>query len=121
MNLNSVLIGSERPEALTGYYTGLFGQPQFEMEGFVGWQLGSGWLTVGPHDQVHGRNPQPGRLLWNLETADVAGTYDQLVAAGAIEVRPPYQPAGEDSGWIATLADPDDNYFQLMSPMEMTT
>jgi hypothetical protein len=25
-------------------------------------------------------------------------------------VRPP-------EGWIATLADPDDNYFQLISPM----
>ena len=25
----------------------------------------------------------------------------------------------EDPGLIATLADPDDNYFQLMSPMDL--
>ena len=31
-------------------------------------------------------------------------------------VQEPYQ-MGEDPGWIATLSDPDDNYFQLMSPM----
>lgn len=24
----------------------------------------------------------------------------------------------DETGLIATLADPDDNYFQLMSPME---
>jgi predicted enzyme related to lactoylglutathione lyase len=23
-----------------------------------------------------------------------------------------------EGGWIATLADPDGNYFQLVSPME---
>jgi predicted enzyme related to lactoylglutathione lyase len=22
-----------------------------------------------------------------------------------------------EEGWVATFADPDDNYFQLMSPM----
>jgi predicted enzyme related to lactoylglutathione lyase len=27
------------------------------------------------------------------------------------------QPGEAPEGWIATLADPDDNYFQLISPM----
>ena len=47
------------------------------------------------------------------------GAFDRFVAAGAIVVREPYgfdqDPSGTDQ--IATLADPDDNYFQLMSPM----
>jgi predicted enzyme related to lactoylglutathione lyase len=33
---------------------------------------------------------------------------------GAIVIRAPYEMSG---GWIATLADPDGNYFQLVSPM----
>ena len=38
-------------------------------------------MTVGPHDQVHGRNPQPSRLIWNLETPDVHGDFERLKAA----------------------------------------
>ena len=45
-----------------------------------------------------------------------AADFDRLEAAGAIVVREPYGFEGTD-GVIATLADPDDNYFQLMSPM----
>lgn len=122
MNLNSILIGSEDPKRLVAYYTKLFGEPGLLDQDFAGWQIGSGFLSVGPHDQVHGRNPQPGRLLWNIETADVQGDFERLQAAGAIVVREPYQFGGPDApadapAWIATLADPDDNYFQLMSPM----
>jgi predicted enzyme related to lactoylglutathione lyase len=29
----------------------------------------------------------------------------------------PYPPGEEPDGWIATFSDPDDNYFQLVSPM----
>jgi predicted enzyme related to lactoylglutathione lyase len=32
-------------------------------------------------------------------------------------VREPYQPGEETEMWIATFSDPDDNYFQLVSPM----
>jgi predicted enzyme related to lactoylglutathione lyase len=40
-----------------------------------------------------------------------------MKAAGAIVVREPYSFEGYPDSLIATLADPDDNYFQLMSPM----
>ena len=84
--------------------------------GYTGWALGSGWLTVGPHDQVKGKNMHPGRLIWNIETKDVQGDFDRLKAAGGIVIAEPYGFEGEE-GQIATFADPDDNYFQLMSPM----
>ncbi len=118
MDFNSILIGSAQPERLVEYYTKLFGEPAMSEGGYTGWRLGSGWVTVGPHDQVQGQNAHPGRLIWNIETPDVRGTFDRFVAAGAIVVKEPYgfdeDPTG---GLIATLADPDDNYFQLMSPM----
>jgi predicted enzyme related to lactoylglutathione lyase len=118
VNFNSILIGSADPQRLTDYYTKLFGEPAFTEGGYTGWQLGSGWVTVGPHDEVTGTNAQPGRLLWNIETADVPGEFDRMKGAGAIVVREPYSMDDGESGYIATMADPDGNYFQLMSPMQ---
>ena len=118
MNLNSILIGSEDPQRLADYYTKLFGEPGWNEGGYIGWQVGSGGFTVGPHDRVQGKNPQPGRLIWNIETPDVKGEFDRLVAAGATVVQEPYDPSeGGDDMSICTFSDPDDNYFQLMSPM----
>jgi predicted enzyme related to lactoylglutathione lyase len=117
MNLNSILIGSEDPARLAGFYTKLFGEPTWNEAGYVGWMIGSGAVTVGPHDEVKGANAAPGRLIWNIETPDVKGEFDRLVAAGARVIKEPYQ-FEEMEGWICTFADPDDNYFQLMSPMD---
>ncbi len=117
MNLNSILIGSEDPKPLREYYNKLFGEPSWGGGDVVGWQIGAGGITVGPHDQVTGRNTHPGRLIWNIESPDVPGDFERLEAAGATVVREPYHPGEEPGLWIATFADPDDNYFQLMSPM----
>jgi predicted enzyme related to lactoylglutathione lyase len=120
MNLNSILIGSDDPKQLAEYYTKLFGEPAMDDGGYTGWQVGTGWVTVGPHDQVKGKNTQPGRILWNIETADVKGDFEKFKAAGATVVQEPYTPGQEGEemeGQIATFSDPDDNYFQLMSPM----
>ena len=118
MNLNSILIGSEDPKRLANYYTKLFGDPGWDDGGYTGWQIGSGWMTVGPHDQVHGSNAEPGRVIWNIETPDVKAEFDRFVAAGATVVAEPYTAGDQDmEGTICTFADPDGNYFQLMSPM----
>jgi predicted enzyme related to lactoylglutathione lyase len=120
MNLNSILIGSEDPKALADFYTKLFGAPAMDGGGYTGWQVGTGWVSVGPHDQVKGKNTQPGRILWNIETADLKADFEKFKAAGATVVQEPYTPGqdGEEmEGQIATFSDPDGNYFQLMSPM----
>ena len=120
MNLNSILIGSEDPQRLTEYYTKLFGEPAWNQGGYIGWVIGSGAMTIGPHDQVTGKNAQPGRIIWNIESPDVKADFERFKAAGATVIKDPYNPGepGEEEGMIATLADPDGNYFQLMSPME---
>ena len=69
------------------------------------------------HSEVKGKSAHPGRVIWNIETADVKSEFDRLVGAGATAVQEPYAPGGEGMGLIATLSDPDGNYFQLMSPM----
>ena len=117
MNFNNIMIGSEDPERLVDYYTKLFGEPAMSDGGYTGWQIGEGFVTVAAHDQVHGRNAHPGRIIWNIETPQVKEEFDRMVAAGAIVVREPYGFEEAPDAWVATLADPDDNYFQLMTPM----
>jgi predicted enzyme related to lactoylglutathione lyase len=121
MNLNSILIGSEDPERLAEYYTKLFGEPGWSDGGFVGWLIGSGAVTVGPHSQVKGKSAEPGRVMWNIESDDVRADFERLKAAGAMVVQEPYTPdqATDEMGeaLIATFEDPDRNYFQLMSVM----
>ena len=118
MNFNNILIGSENADALVAYYTKLFGEPAMSDGGYTGWQLGSGFVTVGPHSEVTGKNTHPGRLIWNIESSDVQGDFDRMKAAGAIVIREPYSFEGYPDSLIATLADPDDNYFQLATPFE---
>jgi predicted enzyme related to lactoylglutathione lyase len=125
VNLNSILVGTEDPQRLVAFYTKLFGEPVWNDGGYTTWQIGSGWITVGPHDQVHGKNAHPGRLIWNIETPDVKIEFDRFVGAGATVVQAPYTPDVGDPPddapemLVATFSDPDDNYFQLVSPMPM--
>ena len=118
MNLNSIMIGSEDPKRLADYYTKLFGKPMWDESGMAGWQLGAGSVSVYLHDQVKGKNSAPGRVMWNIETPDVKAEFDRLKEAGGKVVQEPYTPEGAPADmWVATFADPDENYFQLMSPM----
>ena len=75
------------------------------MDGDTGWQSGQGWITVGSHSEVSGKNPQPGRMLVNIETSDVQGEFDKLKAAGATVVQSRTRWA-RDPAWIATLSTP---------------
>ncbi|HEX2221879.1 MAG TPA: VOC family protein [Candidatus Limnocylindria bacterium] len=117
MNFNSILIGSEDPQRLAEFYTRLFGEPGWQDGGYTGWLIGSGGITVGPHDEVKGKNAHPGRLIWNIESGDVKGDFERFRAAGATVIREPYSMDEAQEYWIATFADPDHNYFQLVSPM----
>lgn len=118
MNFNNLLIGTDDPERLTAFYTKVLGEPIFSDGGYTTWQLGSGYVSVGAHSEVKGRNTSPGRLIWNIETADVKSEAERFRAAGAKVVAEPYTFEGFPDSWIATFEDPDGNYFQLATPME---
>jgi predicted enzyme related to lactoylglutathione lyase len=118
MNFNNVMIGSEDPARLMEYYTRLFGEPTWKDESYSVWQLGGGVISIGPHSEVKGKNASPGRILLNIESDDVKGDFERLKAAGGIVIAEPYNFEQAPDSWIATFADPDDNYFQITSPME---
>jgi len=118
MDFSGILIGSEDPKRLTDYYRKLFGEPGWDDGGYTGWMIESGGITIGPHDQVKGKNTHPGRIIWNIVSDGVQGDFERFKAAGATVIREPYTFEEAPGSWIATFADPDDNYFQLTTPMD---
>jgi predicted enzyme related to lactoylglutathione lyase len=52
--------------------------------------------------------------MFNFETLQVKEEFERIKEFGGVVIKEPYEMEG---GWIATLADPDGNYFQLVSPM----
>ena len=117
LNLNSIMIGTMQPQALAAFYEQVFGRPadmSDKEQGFWGWQAGSAYLSVLEHSQMVGVTKDPGRVMFNFETAEVKEEFERLKAFGAGVVREPSEMGG---GWIATLTDPDGNYFQLVTPM----
>jgi predicted enzyme related to lactoylglutathione lyase len=117
LNLNSVMVGTKQTQVLTAFYEKVFGRPADMTDaenGFHGWQVGSAYFSVLDHSQMGGNAKDPGRVMFNFETAQVKEEFERLKNAGATVVREPSQ-MGE--GWLATLADPDGNFFQLVTPM----
>lgn len=119
LNLNSLIVFSEAPDKLTEFYTKVFGmEPGWEGGDFSGFKVGDGYLMIGPHDKVHGRNDAPERIMFNLETDDFEGEFQRIKETGAKVVAEPYHPKEDPKMMLATFADSDNNYFQLGTEME---
>ncbi len=117
LNLNSVMIGTKQLKALATFYEKVVGKPADMVDsenGFYGWQVGSAYLSVLEHSEMSGSAKNPGRVMFNFETPQVKEEFERIKALGAAVIQAPYEMGG---GWIATLADPDGNYFQLVTPM----
>jgi predicted enzyme related to lactoylglutathione lyase len=117
LNLNSVMIGTKQPIALAAFYEKILGKPADMVDqdnGFWGWQVGSAFISVLEHSQMVGNSKDPGRVMFNFETPQVKEEFERIKALGGAVIKEPYEMGGS---WIATLADPDGNYFQLVSPM----
>jgi predicted enzyme related to lactoylglutathione lyase len=117
LNLNSIMIGTKQSKVLSAFYEKVLGKPADMVDnenGFFGWQVGDGFIGVLEHSEMGGKTKDPGRVMINFETAQVKEEFERIKASGAVVIKEPYE-IGQ--GWIATLADPDGNYFQLMTPM----
>jgi predicted enzyme related to lactoylglutathione lyase len=118
LDLNSIMIGTRRPAELAAFYEKVIGKPA-EMSdaqnGFWGWKVGSAYFTILEHSDIQGSAKEPARIMLNYETSQVKEEFARIKAAGATVIREPYEMGG---GWIATLADPEGNFFQLVTPME---
>jgi predicted enzyme related to lactoylglutathione lyase len=118
LNLNCVMLGSEDPKALGDFYGKVLEKkPDMEEGDFIGFLAGSCFLSVGPHDKVSGKNSNPERIIFFFETTDIDADFNRIKdVEGATVVQEPYSPGDDDTMKLATLADPDGNYFQLSTP-----
>jgi predicted enzyme related to lactoylglutathione lyase len=119
LDFHSILVFSEDPKRLSDFYGKIFQKdPGWSEGGYYGFMVGKGFITFGPHDKIQGRNTTPERIMFNFETRDVKGEFERIKKLGAPVVAEPYNPKEDPKATIATFADPDNNYFQLMTPWE---
>jgi len=117
LNLNSIMIGTKQLTVLAAFYEKVFGRPAEMVDvehGFYGWLVGATYFSILDHSEMVGRAKEPGRVMFNFETPQVKEEFERLKSQGCTVIKEPYDMEG---GWIATLADPDGNFFQLVSPM----
>jgi predicted enzyme related to lactoylglutathione lyase len=117
LNLNSIMLGSAQPEAMAAFYQEMFQKkPDMNEGGWHGWSVGNAFLTIGPHSEVDNQAQDAKRIIFNFETNEVKEEFARISAIkGAVVIKEPYEMGG---AWIATIADPDGNYFQLMTPWD---
>jgi len=111
------MVCTKQTKALVAFYEKVIGRPADmadDANGFHGWQVGTAYFSILEHSEMGGNTKDPGRLMFNFETTQVKEEFERLKAIGATVIR---EPSAMGNGWLATLADPDGNYFQLVTPM----
>jgi len=110
------MIGTSQVKQMAAFYEKVFDKKPDMVEGeWHGWQVGSTFFSVGEHSEVKGKAKEPQRVILNLETKEVKEEFERIKRFGATVIKEPYDMGG---GMIATFADPDGNYFQLMTPWD---
>src|SRR3989338_10332686 len=118
--IESILLSSPNDKKLAAFYKDKVGLKQTleaEMgdrgEKLFGFELkaGSGFYIM-DHSEVKGANKQPQRYLLNFEVEEINTEVKKLLKKGVKQIQDVYHV--EDYGLIATFADVDGNYFQLV-------
>ena len=117
LNFGSIMIGSMQPKVLGEFYEKVFDKKPDMIDGdWYGWLVGKTFFSLGEHSEAKGKSKNPERVIFNFETKEVKEEFERIKnIKGAEVVKEPYEMQG---AWIATFADPDGNYFQLMTPWE---
>jgi catechol 2,3-dioxygenase-like lactoylglutathione lyase family enzyme len=105
---SSILLGTADPDRLRAFYERAFDVAP-DPNGWL--RLGSVGVLIDRRDDVHPHNPEPGRVVLNIDTDDAQVIVDRLDALGVrwlcpLEARP--------NGLFATFEDPDGNLVQVL-------
>ncbi|OGV97086.1 hypothetical protein A2W24_00050 [Microgenomates group bacterium RBG_16_45_19] len=114
------MVNTDNLKQLVAFYSQVFGKdPDWQDDGYAGFETGGLYFMIGSHDKIKGKSRDSHRLLLNFTTSDVNGEFKRLKPLASAVIAEPYSMDQDQSGMtIATLADPDGNYFQLMTPMD---
>lgn len=114
------MIGTSQVDVMGTFYKEVLQkEPDMDDGGWYGWAAGNTFITIGTHSEVAAQAQDPKRIMFNFETDEVKEEFERIKAIeGAVVIKEPYEMGG---AWIATIADPDGNYFQLMTPWDNMT
>jgi predicted enzyme related to lactoylglutathione lyase len=117
LSLNSIMVGTGQLQAMAEFYQRVFARAADMVEegSEYGWRVGNTFFLIFDHSEMTASTREPGRMMCNFETEQVGEEFKRISALGATVVREPYEMSGLT---VATFADPDGNYFQLMSSFE---
>jgi len=108
----TVLLASRDPERLATFYDQVLGLERRPSQNHAVFRVGGATLRLIDHSEVGPRSPEPQRIMFNLFVKDVRAEVARLQPLQVTLVRPPAQMTW--GGYVATLADPDGNYLQLI-------
>lgn len=92
LNFNSILLSSEDPNKLAEFYGKVFNKkPDMDENTYKGFLVGSCFLTIGPHDKIHGKSPDPDRVIFNFESKEVKKEAERVKGLGATVIAEPYK------------------------------
>lgn len=119
MKLNSIILFSDKPKELLEFYKKVLNMdPDWSNGEYSDFKTGGAYFEIGPHDEVHGKNKTPERLLLNFHVKDVEAEFKRIKNLGAKTIKSPYVSEEDTRLTIATFEDPDGNYFQIMTDWE---
>jgi predicted enzyme related to lactoylglutathione lyase len=111
VNAFNVNVCSDNPARLIAFYTDVVGLPRMPQLPGAFMAATTGFLVDG-HSETVGPAKEPQRVLLTFTVDDATAEQQRLEAAGVRFVRPATrEPWG---GLVATFADPDGNYCQLV-------
>ena len=112
--LGSLLLSSSKPERLRDWYAAALspkvertpGEPAYDVLDFEGF-----YVMIDTRDDVGETNPEPGRVILNLEVSDAQAVADRINELGGDWVA---KLEDRDGSWFGTAIDPDGNYVQII-------
>ena len=118
--IESLMLFSQNAKNLAKFYREVVGLKQTmeaEMgekgENYFGFKIGKGpELGVMDHSKIKGKNKNPERIIFNLEVDDIKKEAKRLTGAKVKKIQNVYHVEGY--GYIATFADVDGNFFQIV-------
>lgn len=116
--LRSILLSSAQPERLRDWYAVAL-SPEMERtpgaDGYDVLNFGGFYLMIDSRSDVGETNPEPGRVILNVDVADARAVATRLAE---MEVQWVSELEDRNGSLFATAIDPDGNYVQIIQLSE---
>ncbi len=121
-----ILIFSEHPDELMKFYQNVLGlelEKKLDIPNDYGYRFavnGEMKIWIGYHSEIKGKAKEPYRHIFNLYVDSVTGWHNKIKdELGVTIVAEPNEApfsTPDDTVWVSTFLDPEDNCWQFMGP-----